>query len=138
MSTAVDTLRGAAPDAVHEGHKTYLQEKKGILGWVFTLDHKRIGIMYLVAVLGFFMVAGILAILVRTELLTPAGDLVAPDTYNKLFTLHGAIMVFAVIIPSVPASLGNFVLPMMLGAKDVAFPRINLLSYYIYVLGAIF
>jgi cytochrome c oxidase subunit 1 len=120
------------------GAADYLSSKKGLMSWLVTLDHKRIGLMYLVSILTFFMVSGIFAVLLRTELLTPAGDMFSADTYNKLFTLHGAIMVFLFIIPSVPASLGNFFLPLMLGAKDVAFPRLNLLSYYIYVVGALF
>ncbi|MBZ0273261.1 cbb3-type cytochrome c oxidase subunit I [bacterium] len=122
--------------AAHEGN--YLTSHRGALSWLFTLDHKRIGIMYLVSVLTFFMVGGLLALTIRLELFTPGLNLVSADTYNKLFTLHGAIMVFLVIIPSIPASLGNFVLPLMLGAKDVAFPRLNLFSYYIYVFGALF
>lgn len=127
--------------AMHADHASggdvdYLHAKKGIKNWLITVDHKRIGLMYLVAVLFFFLVGGLFALAVRFELLTPGGDFLSPDNYNKAFTLHGAIMVFLVIIPSIPASLGNFILPLMLGAKDVAFPKLNLLSYYIYVLGA--
>jgi cytochrome c oxidase subunit 1 len=139
MSTAVDTANGVphAPDAAHGGN--YLTAKKGLWSWIVTLDHKRIGLMYLGSVLLFFLVAGVLALLVRTELMTAKGDFFTTgDGYNKIFTLHGAIMVFLFIIPAVPASIGNFVLPLMLGAKDVAFPRLNLLSYYIYVAGALF
>ncbi len=116
----------------------YLTHTTGIMSWLGTLDHKRIGIMYLVSVLTSFFVAGIFGLLVRTELIAPGQTIVDADTYNRLFTLHGAIMVFLVIIPSVPASLGNFVLPIMLGAKDVAFPRLNLFSYYLWVTGAVF
>ncbi len=139
MSSATTDATTAAhlPDA-HASGGSYLTAQKGILSWLFTLDHKRIGVMYLVTVLTFFMVAGLLALAVRVELFTPEGDLLSPELYNKFFTLHGAIMVFLVIIPSVPASLGNFVLPLMLGAKDVAFPRLNLLSYHLYVIGALF
>lgn len=118
--------------------KSYLTCKRGFKSWALTLDHKRIGVMYLVAVLTFFLVGGILALIMRMELFSPAGDLLSPTTYNKIFTLHGTIMVFLVIIPGIPAALGNICLPLMLGAKDVAFPRINLLSWYIYVVGAIF
>jgi cytochrome c oxidase subunit I len=100
--------------------------------------HKRIALMYLVAVLSFFFIGGVFALLVRWELFTAGRDIIDADTYNKLFTLHGAIMVFLVIIPSVPATLGNFLIPLMLGAKDVAFPRMNLWSFYIYVFGALF
>ena len=136
MSTMTDTADGHSSAATHEA--SYLSAHRGLLSWLLTLDHKRIGVMYLVSVLSFFMVGGILALLVRTELLTPAGDLFGPDTYNKIFTLHGAVMVFVFIIPSIPASLGNVVLPLMLGAKDVAFPRLNLASYHIYVVGSLF
>ncbi|MCH2161630.1 MAG: cytochrome c oxidase subunit I [Phycisphaerales bacterium] len=119
----------------------YLTFTKGFLSWALTLDHKRIGVMYLVGVLGSFFVGGVFALLVRTELLTPGpGPLLGEfggDMYNQFFTLHGAIMVFLVIIPSIPAAMGNFVLPIMLGAKDVAFPRLNLMSYYLWVTGAI-
>jgi cytochrome c oxidase subunit 1 len=115
----------------------YLNAKRGFASWALTIDHKRIGLMYLASIMIFFMVGGLFALLLRTELLTPAETIVSAKNYNRLFTLHGAIMVFLVIIPGIPASLGNFVLPLMLGAKDVAFPRINLLSYYIYVIGAI-
>ncbi len=117
---------------------SYLKVSKGIWSWIYTLDHKRIGIMYLVTVITFFIFGGIMALLVRLELFSPGRTIVEPDTYNRLFTLHGAVMVFLFIIPAIPASLGNFILPMMLGAKDVAFPRLNLLSYYIYLGGACF
>jgi cytochrome c oxidase subunit 1 len=115
----------------------YLTHSRGLLSWVFTLDHKRIGVMYLVSILASFLLGGILALLVRTELMFPGTQIMDGDTYNKAFTLHGAIMVFLVIVPSIPAALGNFVLPIMLGAKDVAFPRLNLGSYYLWVIGAV-
>jgi cytochrome c oxidase subunit 1 len=117
---------------------SYLTAKKGIASWLVTVDHKRIGVMYLAAVLTFFLIGGLLAIAVRTELLTPGTDIMDQELYNRAFTLHGAIMVFLVIVPSIPASLGNFILPLMLGAKDVAFPKLNLASLYIYVCGALF
>jgi cytochrome c oxidase subunit I len=116
----------------------YLTHDRGILSWVFTLDHKRIGVMYLVGVLTMFLLGGIFALLLRTELLTPGRTIVDADTYNQFFTLHGAVMVFLVIIPGIPAALGNVVLPLQLGAKDVAFPRLNLMSFHIWVLGALF
>jgi cytochrome c oxidase subunit 1 len=116
----------------------YLSSPKGFWSWALTLDHKRIGVMYLVSILFFFMIGGLFAIALRTELLTPGKNFVDAKTYNQFFTLHGAIMVFLVIIPGIPASLGNFVLPLQLGAKDVAFPRLNLMSYYIYVIGSLF
>ncbi len=119
-------------------HASYLQEPKGLKSWFFTLDHKRIGIMYLFAIMTFFAVGGFLAMIIRLELLSPEKVLMDADTYNQFFTLHGAIMIFLFIIPSIPAALGNFVLPLQLGAKDVAFPRLNLASWYIYVLGALF
>lgn len=118
-------------------NRNYFNEKKGFWSWALTLDHKRIGIMYLVSIFAFFLVGGIFALLLRTELLNPGRTFVDAKTYNQFFTLHGAIMVFLVIIPGIPASLGNFVLPLQLGAKDVAFPRLNLLSYYIFVFGSI-
>ena len=113
----------------------YLTHSKGFLSWALTLDHKRIGLMYLVATLGSFFVAGMLALVVRTELWAPDPTIISADRYNQAFTLHGAIMVFLFIIPAVPGALGNFVLPIMLGAKDVAFPRLNLLSFYLWMLG---
>jgi cytochrome c oxidase subunit 1 len=125
---------------VHKGHeapKDYLNDQPGIWSWMTTVDHKRIGVMYLWSVLGAFLLGGLFALALRLELLTPKEDFMNAETYNKVFTLHGAIMVFLFIIPAVPAALGNFVLPLMLGAKDVAFPRLNLASYYIYVTGAI-
>ncbi len=115
----------------------YLNDPKGIMSWLVTVDHKRIGVMYLWSVLFAFLLGGLFALLLRLELLTPGEDFMSADTYNKVFTLHGAIMVFLFIIPAIPAALGNFVLPLMLGAKDVAFPRLNLASYYVYVVGAL-
>src|SRR3954453_5871323 len=115
----------------------YITSPKGIMSWLTTVDHKRIGIMYLWAVLGAFLLGGLFALALRIELLTPKETIMTAETYNKVFTLHGVIMVFLFIIPSIPAALGNFVLPLMLGAKDVAFPRLNLASYYIYMLGAV-
>jgi cytochrome c oxidase subunit 1 len=119
----------------------YLTHTRGIRSWLFTLDHKRIAVMYLVSILTAFLLGGIFALLVRTALWTPekaAGHAVfSADNYNRFFTLHGAIMIFLVIIPGIPAALGNFALPIMLAAKDLAFPRINLLSYYLWVAGAL-
>jgi cytochrome c oxidase subunit 1 len=116
----------------------YLTWTKGALSWIFTLDHKRIGVMYLTGVLVSFLVGGLFALIIRTELIAPGKTFIEPETYNMFFTLHGAVMVFLVIIPSIPASLGNFVLPVMLGAKDVAFPRLNLFSFHLWMIGAIF
>ncbi len=117
--------------------ENYLNCEKGLWSWLSTLDHKRIGVMYLFTVLFTFLLGGIFALLVRIELMSPGRTIVDADTYNKMFTYHGVIMVFMVVIPMIPAALGNFILPMQLGAKDVAFPRLNLLSYYIFVLGAL-
>ena len=128
----------------HGGHARevdYINATKGLWSWMTTVDHKRIGVMYLVMVMTSFLIGGLLALLIRLALLNPdhkiGGSVIMDaETYNRVFTLHGAIMVFLFIIPSIPAALGNFVLPLMLGAKDVAFPRLNLLSFYIYLLGA--
>ena len=130
------------PDSVWPERVTpepdYLRNKRTIMSWVYTLDHKRIGVMYLIGILTAFFMGGVMAILVRTELLTPEKTIMGPDAYNHMFTLHGAIMTFLFIIPSIPAALGNFMLPVMLGAKDVAFPRMNLASWYLWVFGAVF
>jgi cytochrome c oxidase subunit 1 len=168
MTTLDRSKTGEVGGGVHDAHGhhgSYLTPRDSFLGtvwdWMTTVDHKKIGVMYLFSVLFLFFVAGVLALLVRTELLTPArfvdGKLVGQElfnlfypgkvvdtvaegnrVYNRIFTLHGAIMVFMVIVPSIPSSLGNFFLPLMIGAKDVAFPKLNLLSWYIYVLGSIF
>jgi cytochrome c oxidase subunit 1 len=133
--TTLDTRPDAIPAPSTDNYLTF---RRGLLSWIFTLDHKRIGVMYLAAVLGSFFVGGLMALLVRTKLLFPGPvEWMTPEQYNQAFTLHGAIMVFLVIIPSIPAALGNFVLPIMLGAKDVAFPRLNLFSFYLWLLGAI-
>src|SRR3954470_15448313 len=118
-----------------EPRESYINIAYTVKSWLFTLDHKRIGILYLIAITIFFIIGGIFATIIRLELMTPAGDLVSDDTYNKLFTLHGVVMVFFFLIPSIPATIGNFVLPMMLGARDLAFPRLNLLSWYIFMIG---
>jgi len=116
----------------------YLTSRHGLKSWLLTTDHKRIGILYLISISVAFVLGGLMAALIRLELLGPGADLMDGDTYNQLFTLHGAIMIFLFIIPAIPAVLGNFVLPMMIGAKDVAFPRLNLVSWYIYIFGATF
>ena len=127
MATAVQTVE----------RENYLNSNYGIKSWLLTTDHKRIALLYLVSITAMFWIGGFFAMLIRLELLTPAGDMVSSDTYNKLFTMHGIIMVFFFLIPSVPATLGNFLIPLMVGAKDLAFPRVNLLSWYIYMVGAI-
>ncbi|MEN9579868.1 MAG: cytochrome c oxidase subunit 1 [Pseudomonadota bacterium] len=118
--------------------ENFITHEKGLLSWLTTLDHKRIGVMYLMCVLGAFLLGGTAALVVRTELWTPGPTIISHDVYNQAFTLHGAAMVFLVIIPGIPAALGNIVLPLMLGAKDVAFPRLNLASWYLWVIGALF
>ena len=115
----------------------YLNHTSGFSSWAFTLDHKRIGVMYLVATLSSFLLGGLAALAVRTELFSRGPTIMNADSYNKMFTLHGAVMIFLFIIPSIPAALGNFVLPLMLGAKDVAFPRLNLMSFWLWVIGAL-
>jgi len=115
----------------------YINHSKGIKSWLLTLDHKRIGIMYLFTTLTMFLIGGIFALGIRLELFSPGMQFLKPDQYNRFFTYHGAIMVFMVIIPLIPAAIGNFVLPMMIGAKDVAFPRWNLFSYYVYITGIV-
>ena len=129
--------------AVHEPEPqeprvNYLNATYGIRSWLLTRDHKRIALLYLVSINVFFFLGGLFALLIRMELLTPEGDLVQAETYNKLFTMHGVTMIFFFMIPAIPAVLGNFFIPMMIGAKDLAFPRLNLLSWYIYVAGAMF
>jgi len=116
----------------------YLTAGYGVKSWLLTTDHKRIGILYMISITLFFFVGGAAATVVRLELMTPAGDVVEPETYNKLFTLHGVVMVFFFLIPSIPAVLGNFLVPIMIGARDLAFPKINLASWYIYILGGAF
>jgi cytochrome c oxidase subunit I len=106
--------------------------------WLLTVDHKRIAILYLISINVFFLLGGAAATLVRWELITPAGDLMSSDLYNRMFTLHGVIMVFFFLIPSIPAVLGNFLVPLMVGARDLAFPRLNLLSWYLYMGGGLF
>jgi cytochrome c oxidase subunit 1 len=131
------TTLDARPPIAAEAPDNYLTFRRGILSWLLTLDHKRIGVMYLVAVLASFFAGGVMALLIRTKLLFPGEvEWMTAEQYNQAFTLHGAIMVFLVIIPSIPAALGNFVLPIMLGAKDVAFPRLNLFSFYLWLAGA--
>src|SRR5258705_10725787 len=119
-------------------HEDYLNATYGIRSWLLTTDHKRIALLYLGSVTFFFFIGGIFATMIRIHLLTPSGALVTPETYNKLFTMHGVAMIFFFLIPSIPAVLGNFLIPMMIGAKDLAFPKINLLSWYIYLVGGAF
>ena len=126
----METFEAPAPEKIN-----YLNAEYGLKSWLLTKDHKRIALLYLGSISFFFFIGGIYAMLIRLELLTPQGDLLQSTTYNKVFTQHGIIMVFFFLIPSIPATLGNFFVPIMIGAKDLAFPRINLLSWYIYMLG---
>jgi len=115
----------------------YLTASYGIKSWLLTLDHKRIGILYIITLTTFFMLGGVYAALIRLELLTPAGDLLSSEAYNRTSTGHGVLMVFFVLVPLIPATMGNFLLPLMIGARDVAFPRLNLLSWYLLVIGGL-
>jgi cytochrome c oxidase subunit 1 len=126
-----------ATAAITAEREHYLNKEYGIRSWLLTTDHKRIALLYLISITFFFFVGGFFALLIRLELLTPAGDLVQADTYNKLFTMHGQVMIFFFLIPSIPAVLGNFLVPLMIGAKDLAFPRINLLSWYLYIIAGV-
>src|SRR5438552_7786983 len=116
----------------------YLNDGYGIKSWLLTRDHKRIALLCLAAVTVFFFIGGAFAVLIRLELATPVGDLVSDETYNKLFTMHGVMMVFFFLIPAIPAVLGNFLVPIMIGARDLAFPKLNLASWYIYMIGGLF
>jgi cytochrome c oxidase subunit 1 len=114
----------------------YLNVEYGWKSWLFTLDHKRIAILYMVSITAMFFVGGLGALLVRLNLLQPQGAVLQPDTYNRMFSMHGVVMVFFFLVPSIPAVFGNFLIPMMIGAKDLAFPKLNLLSWYLYIVGA--
>ncbi len=116
----------------------YLNAKHTLSSWLLTTDHKRIALLYLGSVTLLFFVGGFAALMMRLHLLEPQGALVHPETYNKLFTMHGIIMVWFFLIPSIPTTLGNFLIPMMVGARDLAFPKLNLLSWYIFMGGAAF
>src|SRR5690606_3116388 len=131
--------RGTTMSDVHvpQIRTNYLNASHGLASWLLTKDHKRIAILLLIPISIFFALGGLFASMIRLELTTPGGDLVSADLYNKLFTLHGVVMIFFFLVPSIPATLGNFLMPIMLGAKDLAFPRINLLSWYLYIIGAI-
>src|SRR5881394_523188 len=124
------------PFAQTETRPNYLNVDYGWKSWLFTTDHKRIALLYLFSITAFFFVGGAFAVGMRVNLLTPEG-IFAHDTYNKLFTMHGIIMVFFFLVPSIPATLGNFLVPIMIGARDLAFPRINLLSWYLYIIGGV-
>src|ERR1700739_3690727 len=128
MSTAVMETPAAS-------RVNYLNASYGIKSWLFTTDHKRIALLYLASITFMFFVGGTAAVLMRIHLIEPSGALVQPETYNKLFSIHGIVMVFFFLVPSIPATLGNFLVPLMIGARDLAFPKLNLLSWYVLVVG---
>jgi len=137
-STAIESENATATIVETSGQVAalnYLSRDHSVRSWLLTTDHKRIGLLYLWTIILFFTIASVAAAMMRIELLTPQGDLVTSETYNKLFTIHGVLMVWFFLIPSIPAVLGNFVIPLMIGAHDVAFPRLNLMSWYIFIFG---
>lgn len=138
MNTTVSSPSSpATPPPPAHPMRNYLEAGHTVRSWLLTRDHKRIGLLYLVAITFFFTIAAFAAAAMRWELLTPQADLVSPDIYNRLFTLHGVLMVWFFLIPSIPSVIGNFVLPLILGARDVAFPRLNLASWYIFMAGGL-
>ena len=128
---------GAAPGHTGSYFDTPINGATGLWSWLTTTDHKRIGLMYLAAMTTFFLVGMCLGLMIRLELMNPGQQYIDAKTYNSFFTLHGVIMIFLFIVPGIPAILGNIVLPLQLGADDVAFPRLNLLSWYVYMAGAV-
>jgi cytochrome c oxidase subunit 1 len=121
----------------YEARETYLNSRYSVFSWLLTKDHKRIAILYILSISFFFLIGGAAATLMRIELMNPHGWLMSDDVYNKMFTTHGVMMVFFFLIPSIPATLGNFLVPLMIGAKDLAFPKVNLLSWYLYIIGGL-
>jgi cytochrome c oxidase subunit 1 len=134
---SVATLEQKTQTAAVPPKRNYLNAGYTVRSWLFTTDHKRIALLYLISITFMFVVGGAAATVVRLDLMTPAGDLVQTETYNKLFTAHGVVMVFFFLVPSIPATLGNFLVPLMVGARDLAFPRINLLSWYLFMTGGV-
>src|SRR5581483_3828625 len=131
MSVEVAGGPFAAPGAGAAAAVSYLEAGYGLRSWLTTHDHKRIAILYALGITTFFFLGGLAAAMMRLELVTPYGTLMSAETYNKTFTFHGVVMVWFFLIPSIPATLGNFLLPLMIGARDVAFPRLNLFSWYL-------
>ncbi|MBI2447915.1 MAG: cbb3-type cytochrome c oxidase subunit I, partial [Candidatus Omnitrophica bacterium] len=128
------------PDTENGRNINFYQEKgrhKGIFAWIFSTDHKRIGLLYLMSILTVFITGVILGLLMRLELIAPGQTIMTARTYNSLFTYHGIIMIFLFVIPGLSASFGNFLLPIQIGARDVFFPRLNLLSWWLFISGAI-
>uniref|UniRef100_UPI0038CD20A9 cytochrome c oxidase subunit I n=1 Tax=Roseomonas populi TaxID=3121582 RepID=UPI0038CD20A9 len=122
-----------APDAIPHEEPSYLTAERGIGSWLLTTDHKRIALLYMAALTAFFFIGGAGAVAMRLELFTPKPDVLTADGYNRMFTLHGTVMIWFFLVPSIPTTLGNFLIPLMVGARDLAFPRLNLLSWYIFV-----
>jgi cytochrome c oxidase subunit 1 len=128
----------AADQISHDvSYLDYKGKYKGIFAWIFATDHKRIALLYLFSMMTMFVVGVLLGLAMKLELIAPGRTIMDPQSYNAVFTVHGVIMIFMIVIPGLPAVLGNFMLPIMIGAKDVAFPKVNLLSWYFYVAGAI-
>jgi len=136
MTEGERTTAAAAAPALRP--ESYLEGDHGLRSWLLTTDHKRVAILYLISVTFFFAIGGLMAVLLRLDLATPEGDLFQDDTYNRLFTMHGIVMIFFFLIPSVPAVLGNFLVPLMVGARDLAFPKLNLASWYLFNAGGAF
>jgi len=134
MSTALADIH----EVPAESRVNYLNAAYGIKSWLLTVDHKRIGLLYLASITLMFFVGGTAAVLMRMNLIEPQGALLEPETYNKMFSTHGIIMVFFFLVPSIPATLGNFLIPIMIGARDVAFPKLNLMSWYLFITGSTF
>lgn len=129
--------RELPPYQMPQENYLFVKGKNDLWSWLFTLDHKRIALLYLISITFFFLIGGLAATIIRLELITPQGDLVSSDTYNRIFSLHGIIMIFFFLIPAIPSVIGNFIIPLMIGAKDLAFPRLNLFSWYLFMLGGI-
>jgi len=136
MNASTQTLPVAV--VFQRASPSYLNDGYSVRSWLLTRDHKRIAILYMISITLFFFIGGAAAVLFRVHLLTPSGALFQPETYNKLFTIHGVVMVFFFLIPSIPAVMGNFLVPLMIGAKDLAFPRLNLASWYVLMAGGAF
>src|SRR4051812_17685326 len=133
MTTIAVEPRAQPYEARPSNRTDYLNVAYGVRSWLLTRDHKRIALLYLGSITLMFFVGGVFAALVRVELATPKGDFLTSDTYNKMFTMHGIVMLFFFLIPSIPATLGNFLVPLMIGAKDLAFPKLNLASWYVFM-----
>src|SRR5512145_534091 len=128
------------PDSGEHLNPSYLNHQgkyRGLKSWLLTTDHKKIGVMYFYVIIAFFFIAALLGVLMRTELIKPGETFMGPQVYNGLFTVHGIIMIFIIVIPGLSVIFGNFFLPILIGARDVSFPRLNLLSFYLYCTGAL-